>query len=42
MMQPITAPRSLKEKQRQEREALILKAAEDVLMEKGISRNIYR
>lgn len=35
MMQPITAPRSLKEKQRQEREALILKAAEDVLMEKG-------
>src|SRR5437868_1159254 len=34
-MQPITAPRSLKEKQRQEREALILKAAEDVLMEKG-------
>jgi AcrR family transcriptional regulator len=35
MMQPITAPRSLKEKQRQEREELILKAAEDVLMEKG-------
>jgi TetR/AcrR family transcriptional regulator, fatty acid metabolism regulator protein len=35
MMQPVTAPRSLKEKQRQEREALILKAAEDVLMEKG-------
>lgn len=35
MMQPITAPRSLKEKQRQERETLILKAAEDVLMEKG-------
>src|SRR5213082_1061024 len=35
MMQPITAPRSLKEKQRQEREALILQAAEDVLMEKG-------
>jgi AcrR family transcriptional regulator len=35
MMQPITAPRTLKEKQRQEREALILKAAEDVLMEKG-------
>lgn len=28
-------PRSLKEKQRQEREALILQAAEDVLMEKG-------
>src|SRR5947207_2031009 len=35
MMQPETAPRSLKEKQRQEREALILKEAEDVLMEKG-------
>jgi TetR/AcrR family transcriptional regulator, fatty acid metabolism regulator protein len=35
MMQPKTEPRSLKEKQRQEREALILKAAEDVLMEKG-------
>jgi TetR/AcrR family transcriptional regulator, fatty acid metabolism regulator protein len=35
MMQPLTGPRSLKEKQRQEREALILKAAEDVLMEKG-------
>jgi TetR/AcrR family transcriptional regulator, fatty acid metabolism regulator protein len=35
MMQPITAPRSLKEKQRQEREALILQAAEEVLMEKG-------
>src|SRR5215471_15068953 len=35
MMQPITAPRSLKEKQRQEREALILKAAEEVLLEKG-------
>ena len=35
MMQPVTAIRSLKEKQRQEREALILKAAEDVLMEKG-------
>jgi TetR/AcrR family transcriptional regulator, fatty acid metabolism regulator protein len=35
MMQPITAPHSLKEKQRQERETLILKAAEDVLMEKG-------
>jgi TetR/AcrR family transcriptional regulator, fatty acid metabolism regulator protein len=28
-------PRSLKEKQREEREALILQAAEDVLMEKG-------
>lgn len=28
-------PRSLKEKQRQEREKLILQAAEDVLMEKG-------
>jgi TetR/AcrR family transcriptional regulator, fatty acid metabolism regulator protein len=35
MMQPVTAPRSLKEKQRQEREALILKVAEEVLMEKG-------
>jgi TetR/AcrR family fatty acid metabolism transcriptional regulator len=35
MMQPKTTPRSLKEKQRQEREALILKAAKDVLMEKG-------
>lgn len=35
MMQPVTAPRSLKEKQRQERETLILKVAEDVLMEKG-------
>jgi len=35
MMQPITAPRSLKEKQRQEREALILQAAEEVLMERG-------
>ncbi len=35
MMQPITAPRSLKEKQRQEREALILQVAEEVLMEKG-------
>ncbi len=34
-MQPVTAPRSLKEKQRQEREALILQAAEEVLMEKG-------
>ena len=35
MMQPTTAPRSLKEKQRQEREALILQAAEEVLMERG-------
>src|SRR5215471_5026751 len=35
MMQPVTAPRSLKEKQRQEREALILKAAEEVFLEKG-------
>jgi TetR/AcrR family fatty acid metabolism transcriptional regulator len=35
MMQPVTAPRSLKEKQRQEREALILQVAEEVLMEKG-------
>ena len=35
MMQPINAPRSLKEKQRQEREALILQAAEEVLMERG-------
>ena len=35
MMQPVTAPRSLKEKQRGEREALILQAAEEVLMEKG-------
>jgi len=34
-MQPVTAHRSLKEKQRQEREALILEAAEEVLMEKG-------
>src|SRR5437588_9427026 len=34
-MQPVTAHRSLKEKQRQEREALILQAAEEVLMEKG-------
>lgn len=34
-MEPITAPRSLKEKQRQEREALILQAAEEVLLEKG-------
>jgi TetR/AcrR family transcriptional regulator, fatty acid metabolism regulator protein len=35
MMQPVTPPRSLKEKQRGEREALILQAAEEVLMEKG-------
>ncbi len=35
MMQPVTAPRSLKEKQRQEREELILQAAEEVLAEKG-------
>jgi AcrR family transcriptional regulator len=35
MMQPVTAARSLKEKQRQEREELILQAAEEVLMEKG-------
>src|SRR2546427_651577 len=35
MMQPVTAPRSLKEKQRQEREALILQVAEEVLMERG-------
>jgi TetR/AcrR family fatty acid metabolism transcriptional regulator len=35
MMQPVTAPRSLKEKQRKEREALILQVAEDVLIEKG-------
>src|SRR5438876_1749922 len=35
MMQPVTTPRSLKEKQRGEREALILQAAEEVLMEKG-------
>jgi TetR/AcrR family transcriptional regulator, fatty acid metabolism regulator protein len=34
-MQPVTAPRSLKEKQRHEREELILQAAEEVLMEKG-------
>ena len=34
-MQPLTVPRSLKEKQRQEREALILQAAEAVLLEKG-------
>lgn len=30
-----TAPRSLKEKQRQERESLILQVAEEVLMERG-------
>ena len=35
MMQPVTAARSLREKQRQEREELILQAAEEVLMEKG-------
>src|SRR5579883_3501693 len=35
MMQPVTAHRSLKEKQRQEREELILQEAEKVLMEKG-------
>ena len=35
MMQPVTAPRSLKEKQRQEREELILQVAEEVLAEKG-------
>jgi len=35
MMQPKTAPRSLKEKQRQERETLILQAAEEVLIERG-------
>lgn len=35
MMQPFTAHRSLKERQRQEREELILKAAEEVFMEKG-------
>lgn len=34
-MQTTPAPRSLKEKQRQEREALILKAAEEILAEKG-------
>jgi TetR/AcrR family fatty acid metabolism transcriptional regulator len=34
-MQPLTFPRSLKEKQRQEREALILQIAEEVLLEKG-------
>jgi AcrR family transcriptional regulator len=35
MMQPVSVYRSLKEKQRQERETLILEAAEEVLMEKG-------
>jgi TetR/AcrR family fatty acid metabolism transcriptional regulator len=34
-MTQTTTPRSLKERQRQEREALILQAAEEVLMEKG-------
>nr|BBH92297.1 hypothetical protein KTA_04960 [Thermogemmatispora argillosa] len=34
-MPPSTAPRSWKEKQRQEREALILQAAEEVFCEKG-------
>lgn len=34
-MTQIATPRTLKEKQRQEREALILQAAEEVLMEKG-------
>lgn len=34
-MTQTTAPRTLKEKQRREREALILQAAEEVLMEKG-------
>jgi TetR/AcrR family fatty acid metabolism transcriptional regulator len=34
-MTQTTTPRTLKEKQRQEREALILQAAEEVLMEKG-------
>src|SRR6266699_171997 len=34
-MKLLTTPRSLKEKQRQEREALILQAAEEVLTEKG-------
>jgi len=34
-METITTRRSLKEKQRQEREGLILQAAEEVLMEKG-------
>jgi TetR/AcrR family transcriptional regulator, fatty acid metabolism regulator protein len=34
-MQSVTAPHSWKEKQRQEREALILQVAEEMLMEKG-------
>src|SRR5579859_1800817 len=34
-MTQTTTPRSLKEKQRQERENLILQAAEEVLLEKG-------
>ena len=34
-MEIATAPRSLKEKQRQQREALILQVAEEVLLEKG-------
>ncbi len=34
-MHPLTAPHSWKEKQRQEREALILQVAQEVLMEKG-------
>jgi TetR/AcrR family fatty acid metabolism transcriptional regulator len=35
MQSTTNAPRSLKEKQRQEREALILQAAEEVFLEKG-------
>ena len=35
LMQTTPAPQSLKEKQRQERETLILKAAEEILAEKG-------
>lgn len=34
-MQSLTAPRSLKEKQRQERERLIFQAAEDMFLERG-------
>ena len=34
-MHPLTAPHSWKEKQRQEREALILQVAQEVLIEKG-------
>jgi len=34
-MQPQTVPHTLKEKQRQERERLILRAAEDMFLEKG-------